>query len=307
MTGHQDPGRNEPCQCGSGVKFKKCHGRTPGTIRTELHGDDAAERILSRLKGHDAAEVLAATTLVFYGPSLRYSESVDVDASSFRLTFDHGEPRLDSAAIVLKTNTSRATEALVHELLHLDLPIRGFPCGDAMEVPATLDVAATSQLSALVGKLSNVVQHEINLDQFISMGFDRSAFLGPSARFPDYEAAASFGTALPGVASALVHAWWCLEYLRHWISVRHGAAEELGSIASRIGTWGSTVFADFSITTSQLRMWTESGRFKDVACHAQEFNTLLGLFRLPRFASWLEVRSQAGLSPRAVRLDAVGR
>ena len=23
------PGRNEPCWCGSGIKFKKCHGRQP--------------------------------------------------------------------------------------------------------------------------------------------------------------------------------------------------------------------------------------------------------------------------------------
>lgn len=32
ITGHYDPetdkpqGRNDPCKCGSGLKFKKCHG-----------------------------------------------------------------------------------------------------------------------------------------------------------------------------------------------------------------------------------------------------------------------------------------
>lgn len=26
IKGGREPGRNEPCQCGSGLKFKKCHG-----------------------------------------------------------------------------------------------------------------------------------------------------------------------------------------------------------------------------------------------------------------------------------------
>jgi preprotein translocase subunit SecA len=27
VTGTDGPGRNEPCPCGSGKKYKKCHGR----------------------------------------------------------------------------------------------------------------------------------------------------------------------------------------------------------------------------------------------------------------------------------------
>ena len=26
ITGSREPGRNEPCPCGSGLKYKKCHG-----------------------------------------------------------------------------------------------------------------------------------------------------------------------------------------------------------------------------------------------------------------------------------------
>jgi len=26
IKGNQKPGRNEPCPCGSGLKYKKCHG-----------------------------------------------------------------------------------------------------------------------------------------------------------------------------------------------------------------------------------------------------------------------------------------
>ncbi|MFV2007168.1 MAG: SEC-C metal-binding domain-containing protein, partial [Longimicrobiales bacterium] len=30
VTSEKEPGRNDPCPCGSGKKYKKCHGRMAG-------------------------------------------------------------------------------------------------------------------------------------------------------------------------------------------------------------------------------------------------------------------------------------
>src|SRR5262245_54448454 len=57
---HKKVGRNEPCPCGSGKKFKKCHGKTateparepdPDAIRRKLAEMEALQRQREQQQG----------------------------------------------------------------------------------------------------------------------------------------------------------------------------------------------------------------------------------------------------------------
>jgi len=62
------PGRNEPCPCGSGKKYKNCHERKPGSARTS--------RILIAVVGGAVIAAIAAGVMSFTGEPSRSTTRV---------------------------------------------------------------------------------------------------------------------------------------------------------------------------------------------------------------------------------------
>jgi len=54
IVGGQKPRRNEPCPCGSGLKFKKCHGDPVKHTRAMEVVREAYSREMTRLVTEDA-------------------------------------------------------------------------------------------------------------------------------------------------------------------------------------------------------------------------------------------------------------
>ena len=293
-------GRNDPCPCGSGIKYKKCHGKK-GTIQSKYNGFAARAPIMKKLADWPKAHSLVDKVVNFYGDYLQYEEKIDTASSHYNIKLEHEPISLKFASIRLNINTERVPEALCHELLHLYVPIRGYPIGEQINIPDNL-VPYAEKILSYYPKITNLVEHEINIDMFQDLGFKKDSYLGHPSPASDYQQIASEFLSSGNHIKEIGFSWWCLEYFRHWVSTRHGFGKEAIRDANNALDWGSQVHPELIHATEQIRTMIECGKIKDKKEYPDQINTLLELMRLPKFIGWAILQSNEQGKPVAVRL-----
>jgi hypothetical protein len=269
-----------------------------------LNGESAHREISAKLSKHHLAQRLAQEVYDFYGRFLGYAESEYFPSTLFSIHLQHDPIAVVSAEIQLQLGTDRIVEALVHELLHLRLPMLGFPLGEIVNIPFHLDPYAREFLGMCHWVL-NLVQHEINYPSFIALGFDRKHFLSMPGENKDYQRI--FGEqSRNGGASELSFPWWCMESLGHFFSARHGQGDTSLDRAQDALHWGSRLHPELKPNTSEIIRRVEIGAFKDPGQYAGQVNFLLGLMRIPRFISWVMLKPSGLQTPTALRVGATG-
>jgi hypothetical protein len=269
--------------------------------RLSLTGDHAYREICSRLQGFPAAQHLAQEVSDFYGNYLSYIESTDFPSTLYVINFQHDPIALKNVEIRLQLGTDRVAEALVHELLHLHLPMLGFPLGELVEVPLQLNHYAQTFLG-MCQWVVNLVQHEINFQKFFTLGFQKKHFLAKPVTPMSYRKRST--SKLQDVYTEEVDfSRWCIDYLRHLFIARHGGSQDHLRYAQDALDWGSQLHPDLKQTAVRIDRWFETGAFKDPHQYPRQVNMLLDLMRIPGFTVWVILEFFEPKKPIAVRLD----
>ena len=266
-----------------------------------LIGDRAYREISSKLMGYPAAQQLLHEVYEFYGRYLSYIESRDFTSTIFTIHLQHKPVALKSAEIQLQLGSALLAEPLAHELLHLRLPMLGFPLVEIVEVPLRFNDYARDFLE-MGHWVVNLVQHEINFHSFIALGFDPGHFLAKAEDPIDYQ---KFFNPRPqnGYPEEVDLPRWCIEYLRHAFSTRHGGSREHLHYAQDALDWGSRLYPELKPVTDEIERWFEKGAFKDPGQYPREINCLLGLMGIPQFTGWVLLQPSAHRMPVAGRLE----
>jgi len=270
-----------------------------------LMGDRAYREISSRLTGYPLAQQILQEVYDFYGHYLSYIESEDFTSTIFTINLQHEPIALKSAEIQLQLGTDLLAEALAHELLHLRLPMLGFPLAELIQIPFQLDYFAQDFLG-MGHWVLNLIQHEINFQSFQTLGFDKNYFLCKLAEPIDYREMLFSRLPQEGYVAEVGFPWWCLEYLKYWMSARHGGSQEYMGYAQDALDWGSQLHPELRHTTAEMHRWFEKGAFKDPHQYPRQINWLLGLMRIPKFTGWVILEFSESKKPMAVRLESIG-
>ena len=217
-------------------------------------------------------------------------------SSQYEIRLLHQPIALEYARVELQLGTDRTAEALSHELLHLSIKMGGYPMGEIVPLPAELNRYAPHILG-IHSIVCNLVEHELIREAFLALGFDRANFLMPPVPAPDYRDLASRAFASRGYAEGVGFSWWCLEYLRNWISARHWLGIEALNHTEMALRWGSQVHSDMPRATREIRKLIESGRLLEKNKHPRYLNRLLEVMKLPPFTRWVTVQSGRGGMP----------
>jgi len=273
-------------------------------ILQELRGDRAHQEISSKLSGYPAAQRLAQEVYDFYAESLSLVARSDFAATTFAINLQHAPMAFVSAEVKLQLGTDRVPEALAHELLHLRLPMLGFPLSEAMWVPLELDCYAGDFL-AMGQWVLNVVQHEICFQNFIELGFHKKHFLAKPIKRRDYRK--RFIRNLRNADSVEIDfPRWCIAYLSHFFTGRHCGDEDSMRYAQDALEWGSRIHPALKRTTAAINSWFEKGAFKNPFEYPRHVNWLLELMRIPLFSGWVNLKSSEEQIPLAVRITNTG-
>ncbi len=275
-----------------------------GQQEQTLTGENAHREISAKLSNYPLAQRLAREIYNFYGDYLSYTESGHFPSTIFVIKLQHAPVTLESAEIRLQLGTERAAEALTHELLHLRLPLLGFPLGEFVNVPLPLDPYAREFLGMCHWVL-NLVQHEMNYQSFNALGFDRNHFLAMPGEIMDYQDLFA-RKARNGCAPEVDFPCWCMEYLRHWCSARHGCNHHSLDQAQEALDWGSRLYPEMKEVVAKIRKWIENGAFKTPCQYPQQVNFLLELMGIPKFVSWVNLQFSKPQKPVAIRLNFTG-
>ena len=269
-----------------------------------LTGDSAHRKISSKLRGHPAAQQLSEEVYDFYGNYLSYIESSDFTSTLYVIQLQHDPIALKSADIQLQLGTGRTVEALTHELLHLSLPMLGFPLGELVTVPLHFDHYA----QLLLGRCNwvvNLVQHEINFQRFVALGFDKKYFLAKRVTPMDYRKLLKSNSENRHTGE-VDFSRWCIEYIRHLFSARHGGSKDHLRCAQDALNWGSRLHPELKQTAAEIDRWFETGAFKDPDQYPRQVNLLLEFMRIPKYTGWVILKRCEAGKTIAVRLDAEG-
>jgi hypothetical protein len=267
-----------------------------------LTGDSAYRRIFSQLRGFPAAQQLSQDVYDFYGNCLSYTESSDFTSTLYVIQLLHDPIALQSADIQLQLGTGRTVEALTHELLHLSLPMLGFPLGELVTVPLHFDHYA----HLLLGRCNwivNVVQHEINFQTFAALGFNKQDFLAKRV-IPRADRKLLKSTSENNHIGGGDFSRWCMEYIGHWLNARHGGGNDHLLCAQDTLHRGSRVHPELKQTVAEIDQWFEAGAFKDPDQYPRQMNLLLELMRIPKYTGWVILKRCEAGKTIAVRLDA---
>jgi hypothetical protein len=279
---------------------KMMHALSNGAC-SEYRGRAAKEAIIGRLTGWPEARRVATETCDFYGDSLQYHEDAALSSSHYAIELQHEPIALQYARIELQVGTPRTAEALLHELLHLNVPMRGHPLGEKFWIPGEL-LRYAHPISASYPIIGNLLEHELIIDIFLGLGFDKANFLGCLSPAPDYQHLASKVWPSLGCREEVGFSWWCLEYFRHWVSTRHWVGEEADIYADGALYWGSKVYPGLQDTAKQIRNLIESGAIRDSKQYPFHVNTLLRFMKVPQFTEWASIQTGGYGKPRAIRL-----
>ena len=272
--------------------------------KRHLIGVSAHREISSRLWGYPAAQRLSREVYDFYGDYLSYTESRNFASSTFSINLQHEPIALTSAEIRLRVGTDRVAESLAHELLHLCLPMLGFPLGELVWIPLQLDPYARDFLRMSQWVL-NLVQHEVSFQSFIALGFEKKYFLSKHLRPMDYRKLFN-RQAQNGYVEEVDFPRWCIAYLGHFFTARHGRDEECMHYAQDALDWGSRLHPELKRVIFAINRWLEKGAFKDPCQYPREVNALLELMRIPKYTGWVILELSEPQKPVAVRLENMG-
>ena len=264
----------------------------------EYRGSAAKDLIDCRLSGWPKAQMLAAEICDFYGDYLQYYESSALESSQYQIKLQHEPIALQYARIELQLYTPRMAEALMHELLHLSIRMRGYPIGEKFSIPYELAEYAGTIID-FYPRIGNLLEHELIIEPFVGFGFEKRNFLSCLSPAPDYQELAS---TVPSLKEQIGLAWWCLEYFRHWISTRHWVGDEAYIYADSALFWGSKVHPEMRIIAQKIREFIESGALTDIKNHHLHVNTLLTLMRIPVFTDWVSIQTSSDGKAVANRL-----
>jgi hypothetical protein len=249
-------------------------------------GSAAKHAIAARLASCPQALSLALRVSDFYGDSLVYRESTRFSSSFYQIQFSSDQTELQFARIDLQLGTNRTTEAVCHELLHLDMAIRGYPLPVETFVPREL-VPYAPRLLGIQAIASNLLGHEINFHQFLKLGLEGEKFLADPSRRPAYEALALVQSKLPEYTEATEYPCWCLSYLSNWLSCRHGGKSGITDEASASLLLGSRIYPQIKEYALDMTALIESGFPNDASGYPLFYNTLMWLMRLPQCTKWV--------------------
>ena len=180
----------------------------------------------------------------------------------------------------------------------------GFPLVEMVEVPLHLDPYARDFLE-MGHWVVNLVQHEINFHTFIALGFDKKHFLAQAGELIDYEKFFD-PKSQNEYPEEVDFPRWCIEYLRHSFTARHGGSKECLRYAQDALDWGSRLYPELKQITDEINGWFANGAFKDPRQYPREVNSLLGLMRIPKFSGWVILAFSDSKKPMAVRLSNEG-
>ena len=224
-----------------------------------LTGDAAHRVIYSWLQGYPAAQLLSREVYDFYGNDLSYIESNEFTSNLYAIRLHHDPVALESAVIQLQLGTDRTVEALTHELLHLHLPMLGFPLGQVIVVPIHLDHYAMD-LIGMLNWVVNAVQHEINFRRFVTLGFHKEYFLSEHVTPMDYPKL--FESTSQNTHPRKLIFLWCIDYIRHLFSARHGGIKDHLRYAQDALHWGSRLHLKLKQTAADIDRWVETWSFQ---------------------------------------------
>jgi hypothetical protein len=180
----------------------------------------------------------------------------------------------------------------------------GFPLGELVKVPLHLDPYAQVFLS-MCNWVVNIVHHEINFQGFMALGFDAKDFLARDVTSMGYRN--SFGSSSQdGAAGEVDFSWWCMEYVRHLVSARHGGGQDHLRHAQAALHQGSRFHAELKQTAAEMERWLETGAFRDPDQYPRQVNLLLDFMRIPPFTGWVTLKASEQHRPVAARLDPGG-
>jgi hypothetical protein len=262
-------------------------------------GAEAQHEIFKRLSGFPRAQQLSREIYAFYGEYLGFIESKSFTSSIFTIRLQHQPIALESAEIQLQSATGRATEALAHELLHLRLFMLGFPLGEIVQIPFPF-IPYARDLIGMCHWVLNMVQHEMNYPAFRALGFDKNHFIERSDEVIDYQRPLRPGSQAP---ARLDFPRWCIEYLRHFSTARHGGGEKHLDLAQDALAFGSRLYPRLRLVTAEIKKWFETGVFNDPAKYPSQVNFLLELMGIPKFTGWARIGLSDIKKPMAVRLE----
>jgi hypothetical protein len=286
-----------PCEGRPGARQNPPEDELRAQARLNLTGARAYDAISSRLRGYPSAQLLSREIYHFYGDTLSYIEGTDFPSSLYVIELQHYPIALRNVEIRLQLGTDRVAEALAHELLHLHLPMLGFPLGESVEVPLHLDPYAQTFLG-MCRWVVNIVQHEINFQKFLALGFQRRHFLAEFVSPINHEELIK-PNPRDVVAPEVDFSLWCIDYLRYLLTARHGGNEDYLRYAQGALDRGSQRHRDLEQTAVRIDRWLETGAFKD----PRQVNGLLDLMRIPGFTSWVVLKFSEHRKPMALRLD----
>ncbi len=263
---------------------------------TVTRGAAAKEAITDRLRRWPEAVELASRVADFYGDLLEYRETETAGWSQYEIKLELEPAGLLYARIQLQLATPRVAEALVHELLHLNLAVSGYPVGAKIWMP----LATARHAPCLLGiypRITNLVEHELTIERFLNLGFDKSNFLGCLCPAPDYREVASRALHRLGYVEEIGFPWWCLEYFRHWVSSRHGGGDRSAMDAENAFRWASRVHPDFPEAITQILRIFESGAIRERRAYPRHVNSILKQMKLPGFAEWVRLQDRGRVGP----------
>lgn len=297
MKQEEKPKNNYPCFSEDG---KGLNAAIEGSFN-EYQGPAAKKVILHRLEHWPRARTLAAEVCDFYGNCLLYYENSNFESSQYQIKLQHDPIALNYVSVQLQLGTSRTAEALSHELLHLNIRMRGFPFGEKFFVPCELGKYAGA-FTGLYPVIGNLVEHELILEKFIDIGFDKRNFLGCISPPPDYKKLASAAVGSLFYRKEIGFSWWCLEYFRHWISTRHWIGDEPAIYADSALFYGSKVHPSMKATAQDIRDLIEAGVLTNKKQYHHHVNTLLELMKIPKFTEWAFIQPGSDGTPLAFQL-----
>ncbi len=271
-------------------------------VQVTVRGNAAAKPIMDRLPDRGKARAIAAEVVAFYGDYLQYHESSTLPSSLFEIKMQHDPIKLKYAQIGLRLGTGRTAEALSHELLHLRLGILGYPMGEEVWVPHEL-IPYADHLMGMHAIVVNLLHHELIFEAFLDLGFKEHLFLARPEPPPDYETLAQSLLISPDYAAELGFPWWCLEYFRHWLSMRHGHGEQSGVYANDAIRWASRLHPEIAEATQNMRRIVESGMLRDVGEYPNLANRLLELMRMPIYTKWVSLKSPTAAKAQVLSAD----
>jgi hypothetical protein len=142
----------------------------------------------------------------------------------------------------------------------------------------------------------------MNYQNFIALGFDKNHFLVRSNEVINYRE--RFSPELHNRVPAQVEfPRWCIEYLRHFSTARHGGGEGSLDQAQEAFFWGSRLYPRLRMVTAEIREWFEVGLFKEPGKYPSQVNFLLELMGIPKFTGWARIELSHQKKPMAVRLE----